>query len=142
MARCVLFFGMLIIFLLAGCSSYDPAALTAKTYPVRGKILLADGTPLRGGKVILHPKDKTKPEAQAIIKKDGTFIFTTYKKDDGAVPGPHQITVERFFYDKKGNVKEDKSLPIPKRYWNEATSDLTTEIQDKENVLDLKLKSS
>ncbi len=142
MVRCILLCGLLTIFALAGCSSYDPANVAAKTYPARGKVVLADGTPLRGGKIILHPNDKTKPEAEGIIQKDGTFTLMTYKKGDGAVPGPHKITIDRFYYDKNGNPQENRALPIPKRYWKEDTTDLTTDIQDRDNVLELKLKPS
>ena len=142
MLRCVSPVVFLATFLLAGCSSYDPASLKAKTAPARGKVTLADGTPLRGGKVTLHPKDKTKPEAQAIVQKDGTFVLMTYVKDDGAAPGSHRVTVERLYYDKNGNLKKDNALPIPKRYWSEDTSDLTAEIGDQPNDLKFQLKGS
>jgi hypothetical protein len=130
---------ILVPYLFVGCRGYDPADVTAQTFPVKGRIVLANGSPLRGGKIILHPKDVNLPEAEGIVGSDGKFTLTTYKKNDGAVPGPHVVTVDRTFYDKRGNPKEDKSLPIPSTFWKTETSKLEVEIRPEENVLELRL---
>lgn len=128
---------------LTGCGfSYDPETAKAKTYPARGRILLPSGSPLWKGQVTLHPKDKTKPIAMAIIGKDGTFTLQTYNANDGAAVGAHVVTVKGTYYTSSGTPLVDKNLPIPKKYQSVDTSDLLVEIGEKENTLNLQLTGS
>jgi hypothetical protein len=67
---------------------------TPKTYPVRGKVVFPDGTPLPGGFVIFEPApDGIQVSAQGGIQPDGTFRLGTYQECDGAPEGRHRALV-------------------------------------------------
>jgi hypothetical protein len=104
-----------------------------KTTSVKGRITLANGSPVRGGLVTLHPKDITRGESRGAIDREGRFTLGTYKVDDGTMPGQYTVTVEPLVYDKRGNIRRDKSLGIPHRYGSAESSGLTVEIRDEES---------
>jgi len=127
--------------LLAGCSNSLPPA--RKAYPARGKVLLANGVPVRLATVHLDPKDRTKGnEAEGLIGDDGTFSIRTYsnREPDGAVPGEYKVWIEPYSKAKNGE-KPKSAVPsaIPKKYQQGDTSELTVVIKPEENVLELKL---
>jgi len=92
-SRCALrFLGWLAVAcaLSTGC---DNGRL--KTYPVQGKVVFADGSPVKVGTI------ETKSVEHGIqstgqIERDGSFTLTTYKPNDGAVAGKHQCVVVQF----------------------------------------------
>lgn len=59
--------------------------------PVRGKVQI-DGAPMTEGKVLFSSIDRHKP-AVGTIQPDGTFVLSTLKSGDGAVPGRFRVTV-------------------------------------------------
>jgi hypothetical protein len=128
--------------LLAGCSSKPP--IPPDTVPVKGKVLLPSGQPLRAGRVELIAK-KRPPGLDAFgdIEQDGSFILSSIKTDDGAVPGDYVATISTMNYRAKGG--SPKRIPnaaeVPKRYQEANTSDLNVTIEPgKDNVLTLQLK--
>src|SRR5688500_5484453 len=78
---------------LVGCGS--------KTYPVNGKLVWPDGSPvteLTGGTVVFEPKARPKAGEPATgasgdIKEDGGFSLSTFQPDDGAPPGDYYVAV-------------------------------------------------
>jgi hypothetical protein len=77
----------LLLIVAAGCGG-------PTTYPVRGKVVFKDGTPLTGGLVVFRPVDeKLQVSARGDIQPDGSFILGTYKEGDGAVPGKYQAAI-------------------------------------------------
>jgi hypothetical protein len=108
------------LLLLAGCGVPDrPPAVVA----VSGKVVFPGGQPLPGGLITFHPKGPGK-EAIAEIEKNGTFRLTSWRKDDGAMPGDYIVTVEPFTY-KSGNPQQvPQGHRIPKPYWDEDTTQL------------------
>jgi len=76
----------LIPVLAAGC---------AKTADVKGRVTL-DGQPVAGATVLFVPEpgNATRP-ASGLTDNDGTFRLTTYRSDDGAVPGAYRIVVRK-----------------------------------------------
>lgn len=83
---------MLFVFWLAvlvvGCS--DDGRLS--TYKVTGKVVLSNGTPLKGG-WILFESPKQGLAARGVIDTDGTFRLGTYEQSDGAVAGKHLVAI-------------------------------------------------
>jgi hypothetical protein len=70
-----------------GCAS-------PKTYPVRGRVVFPDGTPLPGGLVVFEPAPGGPPVGtQGAIQPDGTFRLGTYQEGDGAPAGRHRALV-------------------------------------------------
>lgn len=127
--------GLLVVCLCVGCSRNNPKF--EKTVPVRGTVVLANGSPVSGGLITFHPKDLTKGNAFASISNDGRFELGTYGKGDGAMLGTYTVTVEPIVYDKNGNPRPTY-LPIPKKYTSAEASDLTVEVTG-EGEQDLKL---
>ncbi len=124
--------------LLAGCGESN-RPIFQTTYPVRGRVVLAKGSPVPGGQLEFHPENPELPEARAAIKSDGTFVVGTYKVNDGAVPGRFTVTIDALVYDKAGNLRTSKSLPIPRKYADVRTSGLQVEIRAEPNEVTLRL---
>lgn len=65
------------------------------TYRVQGKVVFADGTPLRGGSVICLSDSETESlSARGNISEAGTFTLGTYEVDDGAIAGRHLVAID------------------------------------------------
>ncbi|HEV3204022.1 MAG TPA: hypothetical protein VGY77_06555 [Gemmataceae bacterium] len=65
-----------------------------KLYPVEGKVVFPDGTPMIGGWVEFEPMDgKANVSAKGQIQKDGTFRLGTNREGDGAIEGRHRILI-------------------------------------------------
>lgn len=71
----------------AGCAETQPS-----TFPVTLKIAYSDGKPVVGAHVVTRPEDG-KSTARGTTGPDGTCRLTTFKPDDGAVPGRHLVMV-------------------------------------------------
>jgi hypothetical protein len=75
---------------LSGCGGTGPYSGTL--YPVTGKVLLADGSPLSGGTIHFIPKQGGLL-AHGKIEPDGTFSLKS-KTREGAAPGDYKIRIE------------------------------------------------
>jgi len=80
--------GLLLVLLvgLAGCGAQ------AKPVKVAGIVAL-DGKPFSGATVTFSPAEGSGKSASGRSEEDGSFQLTTFKPDDGAVPGEYKITV-------------------------------------------------
>jgi hypothetical protein len=125
---------------LAGCGNSVPALPGAVA--ARGKVVLPNGQPLRGGRIQFSRLDPPNVDAFGDVAADGSFTLTTYKPDDGAVPGSYVVTISPYNYRHKSGspVKVDGAAQIPAKYLEAGTSDLKVEITEGENVLEVKLK--
>lgn len=122
---------------LAGCGSGRSG-----TAIVRGKVTF-NGKPVPNGTVNFIPD--TGPSASGEIQADGSYTLTTYKPGDGAVPGTHKVTVVAM-QDQTTRLPEERSpLPppiVPVKYTSLATTDLTANVEDKENTINFDLKDA
>ncbi len=91
----------------AGCGN------RRRTYPVVGKVVFRDGTPLNGGLVEFESlSEGEKPiNAHGAIHADGSFQLGTYSDGDGAVEGLHRAIVRPPFVE-ASNLNEGV-LPRP-----------------------------
>lgn len=118
----------------AGCGS-------SKTYPVTGKIILKDGSPLSGGLVRFRPVDeKLQVSARGDIQQNGTFIVGTYKEDDGAVPGKYQVAITPPPRPKVREKPLGKPIIDP-RFENFETSGLEVEVARRKNDFTIEVES-
>src|SRR5438445_4357449 len=109
---------------LAGCGgpSGEPESVVNSAVPVSGRVLLSNGQPLANVWVVFHAKDAPGNDASAATEADGSFKLGTFKKDDGAIPGHYEVTIERH-----PNVKTPDR--IPKAYKSTQTTPLKVEIK-------------
>jgi len=112
------------LFCFVGCGSDQ-----VTTYPVKGRIVFQDGSPVRTGTVELESKqfDTT---ATGSINHDGTFLLGTYTPNDGAAEGQHNVIVVQMIIN-DGSIKHtvDHGLAVPPRYGDYDTSPLTVRVQ-------------
>jgi hypothetical protein len=113
---------------------------------VAGRVLY-NGDPLKFGVVMFHPPRGQ--VAQAEIQSDGSFDLSTFRLNDGVVPGRYQVSVVCYeAHDPNGpGLSESEGvgmLPgkplIPLKYTRARSSGLTAEISldtSKEIVLEL-----
>lgn len=66
-----------------------------KTYPVRGEVVFADGSPVKVGTIETKSVQHS-VQSRGNIATDGTFELTTYTKGDGAVVGDHRCVIVQF----------------------------------------------
>jgi len=117
----------------AGCS--DPNVATTpigKTYPVSGRVVLANGKPLAAGRVVLVPDESTGAPSSGEIQADGQFRLTTKSPDDGAVPGRYKVRVEPA-ESARGKTRKP---PFPVRYLDEDTSNIVVTVNAESTTLD------
>jgi hypothetical protein len=123
-----------------GCGSAGP-----QMAPAKGKVLYK-GQPLKFGGVLFQP---LKGEvAHGEIQPDGTFVLYTHVEGDGAIVGPHLVSVTCYEGQSPnaiGSADSERQLGkllIPEKYTNCESSGLKAEVkpqaQDNEFTLELK----
>lgn len=131
-------FGLLMILgVLVGCGSAKPLPAPT-TVPVSGKILLASGSPLTGGRVMFKPKDPAMQEATSDVGPDGSFALTTFTNKDGALPGEYVVVVELVSY-KSGSAQPVRAQ-VSRKYLDAKTSDLVVTVKVGEGPMTLQMK--
>jgi hypothetical protein len=125
--------------------------------PVTGRVTVG-GKAVTSGVVMFHPADG--PTAVGEIRPDGTFTLTTVAAGDGAVVGPHKVTVQSTTVG-PGVMAEPKSLDeemklsreklpggkilvpgkvnwvVPEKLSRADTTTLTAEVKPGPNTIDL-----
>jgi hypothetical protein len=96
----------------AGCGGPGPYA--GSLYPVKGRVLLADDTPLTGGSVHFIPTRGGLP-ASGRITTDGTFSLKS-KSRDGAAPGDYKVRIEPSAELLARNGRTATKLPFASKY--------------------------
>jgi hypothetical protein len=100
-----------------------------------------DGRPLEsGGVMFIPPRGRA---ATGIVQSDGTYVIGTYSPGDGAVVGPHSVTVSPYYpnagEEEDGNPDARSNVfTAPRRF-----SGINVLVEPgKENVIDIPLKST
>jgi hypothetical protein len=91
------------------------------TYPVLGKVVFADGSPVKLG-TIECLSETHGVQATGSINRDGTFTLKTYRDNDGAVEGTHKCVIVQFvqveglanYKPSTLGVDQDRTRPIKK----------------------------
>jgi hypothetical protein len=87
---------------VAGCSSGGPVK-------VKGTVTL-DGKPFPGASVTFIPAAEGGRSATGLTRADGSFELTTFKPEDGALPGEYKITVLYVEPDKSGEAGDPSKM--------------------------------
>lgn len=117
---------MLPALMVAGCSGGG----TPETAPVSGKVIF-EGEPVTNATVTFTP-EAGRP-ATGSIDGEGRFSLSTFRPNDGAVPGRHRVTfgstaeVPMPGTPEAKGAKADKP-PFPKRYAGLSTTDLEIDV--------------
>jgi hypothetical protein len=77
---------LLVVLDAAGCNRRG-------LYPVKGKVVFPDGTPLTAGTVEFRPVEHAFLAPRGEIQSDGTFRASTYAAGDGAPPGTYKVVI-------------------------------------------------
>ncbi len=134
-----------------GCSNGDP-----KVVPVSGKVML-NGKPVSGASVTFSQEGAPR-NAFGETDAEGNYRLTTYKSNDGAIPGENKIAVAKptagtmpatagDFSADYGKAmmeaqakKKTTNTDIPGKYTDMKTTPLKRNVDDKgPNVIDLDL---
>ena len=76
---------------LSGCGQSGP-----KLYPVKGRVTLTDGSPVKYGQIILHAdasKGNTTKEVSQGTIRNGEYTIMTGARE-GAPPGAYRVSIE------------------------------------------------
>lgn len=104
-------------------------------YPVQGKVTY-NGEVLTTGSVSFIPVAGG-PPAEGHIQPDGSYILTTFKKGDGAVPGEHQVMVSAY----QDNGPNANSTPLIPPKFSSGKSGVSGFVkEEKSNTVDLALE--
>jgi hypothetical protein len=104
-------------------------------YEVKGRVLLADGKPLKGGFVTLVPKGDLPLSPGAEIGPDGTFSVVTGGSGEGAPAGDYKVRVEAPQFGTPAPRSRKKPV-VPVRYTDEDSSGLVITVKPEANRLD------
>ena len=136
----LLFCCLLPLFSVASCGAKNPA-----TYPVKGVVLFDDGTPVTSGTVEFLSKSQS-INARGEIQPDGKFTLTTFRPNDGAVAGEHDIVIlQSFLSDSLGEVshqqhgKGQKARIVDPTLASYDTTTLSETVHEKENHFELRV---
>jgi hypothetical protein len=106
--------------------------------PVRGRVVFANGQPLRGGVVTFIPVGGTpdgRYQGWGFVKRDGTYEVVSI--GSGVAPGQYKVTVSP---KEEGEVRGSNAAQIPRKYRGPETTPIELEIRaDGENVCDIRL---
>ena len=112
-----------------------------QTYSVSGKVVFEDGAPLTTGGVVfseLLSTDASGTNARGAIDAEGNFQLTTFKDNDGALPGKHRFLVradrDAEDYTKRGIIPRPV---IDERFEDYDTAELEFTIEEGSNDLEL-----
>jgi hypothetical protein len=119
---------------LAGCGGRDPSGWV-HTYEVKGRVLLADGSPLTVGRVYFVPQVAPAVAAQGELGPDGSFALTTYKPGDGAAPGQYKVRVEPTPAGTSAFAPKARLPKVRRKYTDEDLSGLAVAIKPEPNQL-------
>ena len=110
--------------ILSGCNSGR-----LKTYPVQGKVVFANGTPVKVGTVETKSVQHN-VQATGSIDLDGSFTLTTYQPNDGAVAGEHRCVVVQFIQlEEIPNYRPSTMGVVNRKHSMYSTSELSFTIQ-------------
>ncbi len=114
---------LLLTVTLSGCSNQLP------TFPVNGKVVFPDGSPVHIGTVELKSREHG-IQARGTIDSEGNFKLSTYRDGDGAVAGLHDCVVVQFVMTEGFTGHRPSTIGvIDRRYNSYATSGLSVEIK-------------
>lgn len=122
--------------LASGCGPRVPG--NPATEPVHGTVK-HKGTPLKGGYVCFSPVDPAKGRAaEGAIKPDGSYELRAFIGQRGTLPGEYKVWFSPLPVAARGESAADL-LPIPKKYQDAGTTDITKTVSSGDNAIDVEV---
>jgi hypothetical protein len=125
----------LVLAACGGCGA--GGAEHSATVPVKGKVTYK-GKPLTKGTVTFEPTGAGR-EASGELGPDGTFVLSTWTKDDGAVPGHHRVSISGTGTGQPAGSKKPNEL-IPVKYTAPSSSKLEADVSKEQGEFTFDLK--
>lgn len=127
--------GMIFVGLIVciGCSGQKNENLP-ETIAVEG-VVTYQNKPVPDATIMFYPVQGRKP-ASGRADASGKFTLTTFKKNDGVLPGEHKVTVNAYESTPEG-VSMKSAIPI--KYTNQNNSPLTINVSESEKEIKLEL---
>jgi len=112
--------------LSAGCSDGR-----LPTYPVSGRVVFEDGSPVHVGTVELKSREHN-IHARGEIGIDGRFRLSTYESGDGAVAGQHDcVVVQMVLVEGISGFRHSTDGVVHPRFGSYRTSELLVDVAEK-----------
>lgn len=143
----------LLIIAAGGCGGGDGKV---DVYPVKGTVTFNGKPMIGGGSITFVPTSPQEGKtAGGIINEDGTYEMTTYAEGDGSMAGTFRVVVTQVTVqepDYGGDSDAGGTAPgepvetvgmedrIPPIYSDAAQSPATVTVEEKDNVIDIKLE--
>ena len=118
-----------------------PAAPKGPISPVKGKVLLPDGTPLSKGTIFFMPVKQPGRVASGKIESDGSYKLTTENVGEGAVEGAYKVKIESDLTVPGTKGKGPQYLVHPS-YQDEDGSGLEATVKSGDNDFPFKLSNN
>jgi hypothetical protein len=122
----------LAVLAFCGCGGSDWGYLS-------GTVLL-NGQPVGPGSITLEPVNADRAGAVASFGTDGKYSVISAGRKEGAPAGEYRVTIHGGAGYGEEAVGPRPKSPIPARYGNPNTTDLTVTIEPGEKVFDFNLK--
>ena len=136
--------GSALVASVAGCGSHSapPGPNLAKTYPVEGKVLFKDKSPLRGGIIYFTPvetKDGShiRYEGNSLIDAEGHFKIGLNGNEAGVAEGDYKVSVMPRDYKELPN---SNSARISNPYRNQGTTPITLKVKPEKNTFQVEIQ--
>ncbi|WP_417393108.1 carboxypeptidase-like regulatory domain-containing protein [Gimesia sp.] len=132
-ARAGILFSLALCLWCSGCSGGLDEDLP-ETVAVRG-VVTYQGKPVTDASIMFYPLQGRKP-ATGRSDTTGKFTLRTFEKDDGAIPGEHQVTVNAYESTPEG-VSMKSAIPI--KYSSPTTTPLKITVSESNPEIKLEL---
>ena len=129
---------ILFVLAAAGCGERNRPVFQ-NTVAVRGKVVRADGTPVGGGQIELHPATPELPKRGRKSTKTARSSSARTRSTTVPSPGAYTATVNDLVYDRQGNLRRNSSLRVPKRYADANSSGLRVEVRPENTDLTIRI---
>jgi hypothetical protein len=111
------------------------------TYPVSGRVLFLDGSPVHVGTIELKSREHG-VQARGEIDTDGRFVLSTYESGDGAVVGTHDcVVVQLVMVEDIKNFRSSTEGVVHPRFGSYSSSGLVCQVgKSQRNEIDVRVE--
>jgi hypothetical protein len=130
------------LIVMVGCTSKVTGPDKAKPFPVQGRIVLSNGTPLRGGVIYFSPVEEENNsgdirfDAASLVDANGHYKLGFNGDGKGAAAGEYKVTITPR---ETSELPRSNSESIPEKYREKSSTPLTVMVAETDNTFDFTL---